>query len=642
MTGRLVIEPGSCTVKENDERFVTIEQNGTTFQNRYKRSQDGKFVVAWKLMLNYQIEKSNRVCLIEDQKSVLWCKEFERAWACDVANDGTVAVLNFHRTPLEDKSGRSCFQNLYSIVIIPRNGNIFTLEFSQNAEILAFALSPEGKFLIYNQQRYNPTSYELILHNIQTNKEEWRYSYPKNQVIHELEFKDQHILVYAGPRPSAYIDRKYSFTLDLTGKIIEDDPAERQKQNERDSTAVTSLNRADPVVEILQNTLMACAPTVKATKRSLTGTKMVSTAMSSIMSGQCPLPALYVTVTPMVLPSFVKPNYPQPEGGEGRFSVHVEVVARNDEERISTVNRCIQTISQKEGDLLKNGLAIKGILPVDMINQYLGSGSYFRARISLTVVFPAKEEKGAEKRKEALLFEDLLNLQPGESVLYLREVSVPIGHGHFIGKVVLTTQKLLLLLKNPVSSRYRTTWLMYPDKAQNIIFGEDRGKYLEQRGIRVYFKAEQDGEFEKFKEKFEHWRHPGRARMANVARDAEGGTQQETLRKRKKTANRVFWSFFGGILSMFLLLISLFVGFVAGFLFFSVILIICGVIFLNTITRPLRREPSPSPRGRPGGPAETRKETGSYEEDSVEDSEGDGLMLFDDIMFPPESDDEDP
>lgn len=504
---RLVIESGSCCVKENDERFVTIEQNGKTFHKKYKRSQDGKFVVAWW----QQIKKSDRVCLIEDKKSVLWSKEFERPWACDVANDGTVAVLNFHRMPLQHKSGRSGFQYLHSIVIIPRNRNIFTLEFSQNAEILAFALSQEGKFLIYNQQRYKPAIYELILHNIQTNKEEWRYSYPKNQVIHELEFKDQHILVYAGPRPSAYIDRKYSFTLDLTGKIVEDDSAERQKQNERDSMAATSLNRADPVVEILQNTLMACAPTVKATKRSLTGVRMVSTAMSAIMSGQCPLPALHVTVTPMILPSFAKPNSPQPEGGEDRFSVHVEVIARNDEERISTVNRCIQTISQKEGDLLKNGLAIKGILPADMINQYPGSGPYFRARIRITVVFPAKEEKEADKRKEALLFEDLLNLQPGESVLSQAEVYVPIGPGRFNGKLVLTTQKLLLILKNPVSSRYRTTWSVPPDIAQNIIFGEDRGKYLEhsaRAGVRVHFKSEQDGEFEKFKEKFEHWKHP--------------------------------------------------------------------------------------------------------------------------------------
>lgn len=93
---------------------------------------------------------------------------------------------------------------------------------------------------------------------------------------------------------------------------------------------------------------------------------------------------------------------------------------------------------------------------------------------------------------------------------------------------------------------------------------------------------------------------------------------------------------------MVLVLISLFAGFVAGFFFFGAILIICAVIFLNATTQPFSVKPSPSPRSRPNGLGDTREETDSHDDDSVEDSEGDGLMLFNDPMFPPESEEEDP
>ena len=80
--------------------------------------------------------------------------------------------------------------------------------------------------------------YLLFFRNIQSNTEEGQHRYPTGKVIHELIVKDDCIFVYAGPRPSAFVDRRHSFTLDLSGKVVPDDPEERRKQEERDSSAL--------------------------------------------------------------------------------------------------------------------------------------------------------------------------------------------------------------------------------------------------------------------------------------------------------------------------------------------------------------------------------------------------------------------
>jgi hypothetical protein len=170
-------------------------------------------------MLNYDQEKNNQVCLIEDSKKILWTKNFRRAWSCCVSDNGTIAVKNIDIISIDDVSGSPAKMFLHSIVISPLSGSNLELSFGKRAEIIAFALSPDGRFLIYNLQQYVPNKYELVLHNLETNKEEWRYLYPQDQVIHELIFKEHQILAYAGPRPSAYNDRQYSFSLDLTGNI---------------------------------------------------------------------------------------------------------------------------------------------------------------------------------------------------------------------------------------------------------------------------------------------------------------------------------------------------------------------------------------------------------------------------------------
>lgn len=63
-----------------------------------------------------------------------------------------------------------------------KNGKNIVLRFGKKAEVLCHATSPDGRFLKYTLQQYRPNVYELILHNLVDNKEEWRYVYPKNQV----------------------------------------------------------------------------------------------------------------------------------------------------------------------------------------------------------------------------------------------------------------------------------------------------------------------------------------------------------------------------------------------------------------------------------------------------------------------------
>jgi len=177
---------------------------------------------------------NEQVCLIENGENVLWCEEFEIVDTCHVSNNGTVVALVHNWISAHDINNQPGFLKKDLLVIINRNRDKVSLRFDEREEIMAFALSQDGKYLVYNLQRYRPETYQLILYDINSNEEKWGYKYPIKQVIHELAFKDDRILVYAGPRPSAYVDRRYSFTLDITGKRTFDDPEESQKQRDRD------------------------------------------------------------------------------------------------------------------------------------------------------------------------------------------------------------------------------------------------------------------------------------------------------------------------------------------------------------------------------------------------------------------------
>lgn len=83
--------------------------------------------------------------------------------------------------------------------------------------------------------------------------------------------------------------------------------------------------------------------------------------------------------------------------------------------------------------------------------------------------------------------------------------------------------------------------------------------------------------------------------------------------------------------------ITLFLYMFFGFVLLMVILI--GIAFLRAIfgIHPASGNQTNSKIAE----EEIRQEDDHLNEDSIEDSEGDGLMLFDDPMFPPEFDDED-
>jgi len=201
--------PGECRINgANQGSFISIQQEGEELRYRHKRSPNGKFTVAWQTSQNYLVDKENQVCLIENGYNVLWCEEFDIVDACDVSDNGRGVSLFHSWISAEEIDNRPSYLKRDSLVIIDKDQGKHQLKFGTNEEILAFGISHDGRFLIYDLQRYRPDDYLLVLYNVQSNKEEWQHRYPREKVIHELIFKDDHILVYAGP-----IDRCHASSL---------------------------------------------------------------------------------------------------------------------------------------------------------------------------------------------------------------------------------------------------------------------------------------------------------------------------------------------------------------------------------------------------------------------------------------------
>lgn len=495
------LSTGSCITKEHGDfdRLITIEQHGEVFRYEFKQSENAKYVVAWKSMLNFIQEESNQVCLIENGRKIVWAEEFRRAEHCEVSNDGTVVVLDLNPTPIIYK-GKVAYQNINLIFVIFRNGQKVRHDFGDKAEIMAFALSPDGNFLVYNFQQYRPDNYQLVLHNLKNNKEEWRYKYPKNQVIHQLVFKRNRILVYSGPRASAFVDRRYSFTLDLGGRLVENDLDETQAQKERDLKAASANKDATRICRILTGILTGVAPTIEAETEKQLGPKRFSPAMTSIMKGECSLPALHIMLSPVPDKLQVQSGKSNIEENSHRFFLHIEVLAKTPEERDRTADKCLKTLDEKEEAFEKNNLAIVTTPHNRVINAYPGSGPYPRSTITAIVAFPSNE-----KRKKVATFESVFTLQHDESVVTINDVIIK-AHGIRVeGKIALTTQRLYLFMKNPVSGSYSASSGIPPKKGKTILFGQDEnGKYLERNGIRAYFKVGSQ-EFETFKKQFDSW-----------------------------------------------------------------------------------------------------------------------------------------
>jgi hypothetical protein len=246
----------------------------------------------------------------------------------------------------------------HSLKVKLRNGRRLVLNFGEKAEVICFAQSPDGNFVIYNLQQYKPNIYELVLHNLIENKEEWRYRYPKNQVIHELDFKGPRILVYSGPRPSAFVDRRYNFTLDLTGKLVENDVVEEQKQKERDDAQ-------DRVKQIFTLNLVDVAPTMEiwVSPRSQAEKRASNSAWVRIMKGHYPLPVLYAMIQHGI--------------EESHFFVNVFIFARTPEELVKTATKCLVTLNKKKEEFRKNRLVILNEPQASDVPSFRGSGPFF-------------------------------------------------------------------------------------------------------------------------------------------------------------------------------------------------------------------------------------------------------------------------
>jgi hypothetical protein len=495
------LSTGSCTTGKysDDNRLITIEQHGEVFRYEFKQSENAKYIVAWKSMLNFIQENSNQVCLIENGRKIVWADEFRRAERCEVSNDGTVVVLDLNPTPINYK-GTVAYQNIDLIFVIFKNGQKIRQDFGDKAEIMAFALSPDSNFLVYNLQQYRPDNYQLVLQNLKNNKEEWRYKYPKNQVIHQLVFKGNRILVYSGPRPSAFVDRRYSFTLDLEGRLVENDPSSTQAQEECDLKAALANKDATKICRILTDILTGVAPTIETETEKQLGPKRFSPAMTRIMKGERSLPALYITLRSVPDDLQAQSKKTEIEEKAHRFFLHIEVLGKTPEERDRTADKCLKTLDEKEEAFGEKNLAIVTTPSIRVINAYPGSGPYPRSNVSAIVAFPSKE-----RRKKVATFESVFTLQHDESVITINDVIIK-AHGIRVeGKIALTTQSLYLFMKNPVSGSYSASSGIPPKKGKKILFGQDEsGKYLDRNGIRVYFKVGSQ-EFETFKKQFNSW-----------------------------------------------------------------------------------------------------------------------------------------
>lgn len=368
---------GRCTLGQQEGLFINIGQNGKQFFYRYKQSQNGLFVTVWNQMGNYQEEKSNQVCLLDNSQNVLWCQEFRRADSCCVSNNGIVVVRNLNPVMIKSSKGVIIPSFLNSLIVIPLSKEKMNFDLGTD-EAISFELSPDGKYLIYNLQQYNPESYRLIFFNIQTKREEWRFKYPQDIVVHELIFKENHILVYAGPRPSAFIERRYSFTLDLNGQKIETDLSEVQKDKEKEEVQ-------NKILQIITYPLVNISPTLVALIR---GQKEEENAWSSITKGQTPLPAIYVQISPGITPD------PTSIISHPRFHLSINVFARTPEERDKTVETVLLALSQSNDKFVKNGLVISTLQQKNCLSSdgslHQTKDEFFRSWLSETSITTAK------------------------------------------------------------------------------------------------------------------------------------------------------------------------------------------------------------------------------------------------------------
>jgi hypothetical protein len=490
---------GKCSISDADDgKFIEIEQQGNRFHCLFDQSNNRKFIAAWQMSVNPLEDKNKEVCLIENRSHVIWSEKFELVETCRTSDNGTVIALIHSMVPTQTANNLLGVFARNSIVIVPRGQSKHELEFSTREEVMALALSRNGDHLVYNLQQYRPEDYSIVLYNIHDGREEWRYKYPRKQVIHELIFTDDRILVYAGPRPSAYVDRRYSFTLDLMGRLLPDDPEESRKQEERDSIAKTKKDYSSQASSILRASLAGIVPTIETEDANSKG-------WEEIMNGNRSLPAFHITLRPV--PEQSSAELARAKMGEKgyRFLLHVHVIAGTEQERNMVSRDCIQILRQQKDSLEKKGLAFETNLHSRNIGFYPGSGSYFRADISCVVTFPTEQRPRLDESQTRSF-----SLQSGESIVYESEAFLKSPLGNLPGKIILTNERLVILIKQFTSEQLRMIASMPPKKAQNIVLGDDGEKYIVPKdsaeNARVYFKQGKNGDFEAFKKQFDLFR----------------------------------------------------------------------------------------------------------------------------------------
>ena len=320
--------------------------------------------------------------------------------------------------------------------------------------------------------------------------------------------------MYAGSRPSAYVESRYSFTLDLNGKTTSNDHEEVRKQEERDHFSARLGDLAGEAGRILKETLAKIVPTIEV-ESSLYGTRTPSRSSQDIMIGRRPRPALIIIVNPVLHGPFAEPDYAKLKKQGWRFFLHIEVVAKSVEERDEVSKDCVQMLTQQEGNLREEGLVFETRLNSDVIRHYPGSGSYFRTRISGILIFPAKHSRQARILQEKS-WREVIDLLSDESIIVVNDVSLSTQLGKIDGKLVLTTKRLIILIRNPISRQFKIIELP-PEKAQDVVIGGKEEKYIvrergseeERKHARIYFKPGQEDSFETFRKEFELFRKRG-------------------------------------------------------------------------------------------------------------------------------------
>jgi hypothetical protein len=334
---------GKCNIKSFQENFVTIQQNEKDFFYKASKSADGRLLLVWKQMLNQNEEKSNQVCFI-DNNNVVWTRDFRRALNCKVSNNGTVAVLDLNPTEIV-LNGKQAIMMTPKVVIVRKDGAIsYSIGAGERAEIMAIGISPDGKYLSYSLQKYHPNNYYIVLFNLETGKEEWRYQHSEDIVIHDLVLNDLRTDVFAGPRPSAFVNKKYSFSLNFSGNRFED-----PKMNK--AVYSTSSDITNGLLALLSNV----APTVMVETEEELGPKGISPAMTKIMNGEVSLPAVRIMLSPT--DGSDKQTSEKP-GDSKRFFFRIEVVAETSDEVKETAERTIKTIDDNEDDFVNRKIAI--------------------------------------------------------------------------------------------------------------------------------------------------------------------------------------------------------------------------------------------------------------------------------------------